>query len=478
MSALRDPRTPLWAVLAPGLLAFAGSVAGQDRSPEPVPASAVRVEEAAAWAGEERLARKDLERLLLQRHAFSEDGREILRYLVQTRVIDELGAAGGVKVGQGEINALWDRVDREAKRNGLPGGMLDELRRTGVSAEEFRELLRLQIIQQVLTRRSLGLAANAEVSGDQMAIWIESEIDRRGLEVLNPPWSDGVIAHCGEVRVALAEFGALLARRLPPEEVEEASFHALLLRGIEARMPDLSAAARAEAIEAEIARRRKEVEGDSAFKGLDFEDLLSAQGLTLASLREDPAVAIAALSDLWMSRTYDEAAYKATYEAERELFEARYGVAVEVSAIFLRAAKFKNKWNKRTFEEAEADLEALKPSVADAASFAEHARTSSEDPRSQQAGGALGWITRGGETAPPSVREAVFARLDTGGPLAAAGELLGPVRLDNGVVLLFASSVRKSPAWEEMRAEVRQELRRRFLDEVLEAGEVRTFRTP
>ena len=63
-----------------------------------------------------------LERLLLERHAFSADGRDILRHLVQTRTIDHLGAEAGVQVPQGEINALWDRLDRDARREGWRAG--------------------------------------------------------------------------------------------------------------------------------------------------------------------------------------------------------------------------------------------------------------------------------------------------------------------------------------------------------------------
>ncbi|MEM7306044.1 MAG: peptidylprolyl isomerase [Planctomycetota bacterium] len=430
----------------------------------------------AARAGEQVLAMEELETLLLQRHAFSEDGRDILRHLVQTRMIEYLGDAGDVRVGQGEINRLWDQLDRDAKKAGVSGGMAAELKRTGMTPEEFRELLRLQILQQVLTRRALGLADDASVSGEQMAVWIDAEIQKRKLEVKNPPWDDGVVAVCGEVKVTVRELAGLLTQHLGTKDVRDASFHLLLLRGIRARMPDLSGEAHERAIDSEMASRRREVEGDAAFGGLSFESLLGAQGMTVESLRRDPSVAIAALSNLWIDRTYDQAGLREAYDAERAFFEDRYGEAVQLHALFLRGAKFKNKWNPRTFEEAEAELNALKPRLTDRERFIEHARSLSEDPRSKASGGELGWVTRGDDQAPPSIRDAAFNHLGTGGEIPAGGLLLGPVRLENGLVLLWLSARRDSPDWAGMSGYVRQELRRRFLTDVLAQEDVQTFR--
>ena len=267
----------------------------------------------AARAGDMTLSMAALEELLLERHWRSQDGIDILRHLVQTRLIDHLGAESGVKVPQGEINALWDKLDRDARRNGVEGGMAGELARTGMTAEEFREVLRLQIVQQILTRRSLGLDKGAYVSGDQMEVWADAELEKRGFQVLPEPWVDGAVAACGDITVTVDEFTGLLAQHLPTETVHTAAFHALLLRGIEQRMPDLSDDARAAAIEREIEHRRAEVENDPAYKGFSFESLLNAQGMTVADLRSDPAVLIAALSELWVDRKYTEDALRAAY---------------------------------------------------------------------------------------------------------------------------------------------------------------------
>jgi len=154
----------------------------------------------------------------------------------------------------------------------------------------------------------------------------------------------------------------------------------------------------------------------------------------------------------------------------------RFGEALHVHALFLRAAKFRNKWNPRTFEEAEEELSKLSPRLTDLAAFAEHAKTLSEDPGTKETGGDLGWVTRGADAVPPSIRETVFHWLGAGGDLEDGGALLGPVRLENGAVLLWVSERREGPAWEQMREIVHRELRARFLRGVLTEADVRTFR--
>lgn len=465
------PPGPL--LLSAVLVLAAAGTPTRAQAPVGVPAEAASRQ--AARAGAAVLAMEDLEELLLLRHAFSPDGRDILRHLVQTRVIAHLGDEGGVEVRQEEINALWDEIDRQARKQGIAGGMAEELARSGMTAGEFREVLRLQIVQQILTRRSLGLDDDAPVSGEQQAIWIDQVIQERGLETVAPPWVDGVIAHCGEVKVPVAEFAALLRDHLPEEEIREACFHLMLLDGIRQRMPDLAEETVAQAIDREIARRRAEVEADPTYKGLGFESLLNAQGMSVASLRRDPAVAIAALSTLWVDRAHGPDGLREVYGKERTFFEDRFGLAIRTHAIFLRGAKFVNEWNPRTFEDAEAQLAEMAAGVSTLEEFSLLAQARSEDVPTREEGGAMGWITRGDPGTPEEVRTAIFDLVAAGAEIPAEGRPVGPVRLENGSLLLWISARRESPGWDVMSGHVHRELRRRFLNDVLRQEDVVTF---
>lgn len=418
------------------------------------------------------LTASELERTLVARYAHSDEGRDVLKLLLHSRVIERLAGEQGLSASAEDVDRLWRKLDLETKARGEAQGLAAELRRKGLAEGEFRDYLRLSILQERLARAALGAAEDAPVSGDQQEVWLQQAMEERGTSLPAPPWPDGIVARCGEVVVREAELGAALRRRLPAADVRETAWHLLLLRGIERRMPDLSAGARERAIDAEMARRRAEVEGQSAAQGVRFEQIVGARGTTVEALRADPSVRIAALSRLWVDRTRGADGLRAAYEAERSLFEGLHGRSVAARLHFLKAAKYANELNPRTFDEAEAELARLGRTLASDADLEAWARQYSEDPASRASGGDLGWVTRRDPRVPAAVPAALFRFLDTGGTLPAGGKAIGPVRLESGSALLWMRDVRESPPWEQMAEHVHEELRRRFLKDVLPPGEM------
>jgi len=161
-----------------------------------------------------------------------------------------------------------------------------------------------------------------------------------------------------------------------------------------------------------------------------------------------------------------------TYESDRALFEGLHGRAVASHLHFLKAAKYRNELNPRTFEDAEQELRKLTGELGNTDDFVAWARQYSEDPASRQSGGDLGWVTRRDPRVPAAIPRAIFEFLDTGGTIPPGGRALGPVRLESGSGLLWITAVRESPPWEEMSAHVHEELRRRFLLDVLPPNEM------
>jgi len=424
------------------------------------------------------LGRAELEATLLDRYTYSESGRELLDLFLKARLLDSLAAQRGIRVGEAEVTRRWQELEKRSRAAGAQG-LEDEIQQRGLTREQFREFLRLALVQERLTRAALGIAREAEVSGDKQELWIQQEISARGLE-LRPPASaqdepEGVLARCGEISITRAEFGRFLRERLERAAVRESAWHLLLVQAIEKRMPDLAPEARRRAIEEELERRR--AKHASEYPTITFEQRLGATGRTLESLRRDPSLAIAALTRLWVDRGQGPEGLRNAYEKEREQFEARFGEAVRAALLFRVAGRFVNDLCPRTFEEAEQELARFAERGQSQEDFAALVERYSEEPNTKKQQGDMGWVTRGDARVPAPLREALFHLLDTGGTIPERGRILGPVRLDSGVALLWAGERRASPSWEEMSERVHEELRRRFIEEIMPEQSVELLTT-
>jgi hypothetical protein len=423
--------------------------------------------ELAALGTDCELTFAELDELLLWRHGLSPDGRGALRQLLELRLLEHLANQQGIVITRAQLNARWAALEREIVSSGQAETMHAFLAANDVRPDTFREYLRLALVHEQLTCAALGLADDASPTGEQQTMWLQGEIERRGYVELPHPWQDGVVATSGDdLSLTTADFAQHLRTQLPSDMVSDACYELLLEKRVRARLPDLSEEAVEEAVEAEVQRRRADVESDPRYKGIAYEQLLEARGLSLEAVRRDPAIRAAALAHRFVDRSHDDAALREVYAAERELFDARHGVGVEVYAILLRGARFKNPANPRTFEEAEEELLALRARVEGLEDFQRLARLHSEDPATREAGGRIGVVTAGSPNVPAPIREAASAALEeTAGELT--GALLGPLRIQGGVVLLILGGRRPAPSWETMAQHVHRELRRRFVEEAL-----------
>jgi hypothetical protein len=426
----------------------------------------------AARCLEQALAWPALDELLIARHALGEDGRSALRQLLRARLLDKLARESKLEISKDMLQARWESIDREILAGGNPDGLAGYLRDEGVDPKVFREFLRLGMVQETLARRALGIPEGREVNAEQQEMWLDQVIEQRGTDWPAPPWPDGIAARCGDVSVPAKDFTQFLRTQLPSDVVREACYQLLLEQRVRARMPDVSAEALDQAVEAEIGRRRAEVAEDPRYKGLSYEQVLSAQGMALDTVKRDPSVVCAALATLWVDRSYGEEGLRKVYAEERAVFDGLHGEAREVRALFLRGAMFANQLNSRTFAQAEARLAELAEQVASPDDFTRLVAEHSEDATSREKQGLLGWVPRGDERVPSAIRDAVYSE---GGRDRGTGRLVGPVRLANGAVLLWVGARRPAPGWETMRAAVHGELRRRFLEDCLRRDCVVTF---
>jgi hypothetical protein len=390
---------------------------------------------------------------------------------MQARVLDALARERGVVIGEERLERRLAQLTEELRQSGQR--LEDLLDAQDLGRAEFREYLRLAMVQETLTRRALGLRDDAPLTGEQQELWLSTELAQRGVEELPPPWAPGAaVARSGDVVVRREEYVEHLRRQLDRSTLRTACFQLLLAERMRARMPDLAPETLDEALAAEIERRRAESDADPAHKGVTYEVLLRSQGLSIERLEDDPVIAIATLSRLWIERSYDEPTLKRVYADEREWFDGQFGEAWQVAVLFLRAAHLPNELVPRSFDEADAELARIARGLTDRAAFARAVRAKSEDPSTREEDGALGWVTRGDERAPEALRAAVFERAPA---LLPEGGAIGPLRVSGGCLVAWVGARRPAPSWDAMSRHVRGVLRQRFIDDVLEEADVVTW---
>ncbi len=451
----------------------------QGENPAPLPAALPKLGlEIAAYAGADSVSFDQLDELLLWRYGQSPDGLAALKQLLELRVLDALANEQGIVITSKDQTRRWTELEADIQASGAAESLPEYLAQSGIERETFLEYLRLALVHEALTRKALGLTQDDPLTGEQQNTWLQTTMDKRGVENLPRPWDQGVVVRSDEVEVSTAEFAQHLRDMLPPADMKQACEQLLLKDRLMARLPDLAPSALERLIDQEIEQRRAATEADPRYQGVSYERLLEAQGLSIEAVRRDPALHVAVLSTFWMDRIHTDATLREAYSAERDLFDGAFGEGVQAYVLVLKAAKLPNELVTRSFEEADAELEKLRQQVHSLADFSRLLTEHSEDPVSLQRQGSLGVITRLSTGIPENVRDAVFAALEAAqleGRTEVSGTVLGPLHYAGGALLVALGQRRPAPSWEDMSKAVHSELRRRFLVELLPPDSIVTW---
>lgn len=453
-------------------LGLAALLSGASIAPAPARAQTAKSTEEfgpdiAARGNDTVLTWAELDELLVARRAKSVEGREALRHLAEVKMLEALGAETGLSASDTDVDKQVAEIERQIAASGDKGGLEKMLRERRLTLLDFRRLLKLAAVQETLTRRALGLKDSDKVNADQQKLWMDDALLQRKYEEYNPPWKDGVVARCATFTILEPEFLEYLHLRLSDETLREDCWQLLVAKRMKQRMPDLAPERLEKAIADELQRRRDDTKRDPRYKGATWESLLATQGILPERMDRDPGVQIAALSKLWVERSYDDPTLQRIYKDERELFDGRYGAAVDTMMIFVKAGAFKNEYNTRNFVEAEKLLADWRSRIRNSEDFQNFAKEHSEDATSRENAGALGYVTARTEKVPPEILSQVVKALSTNPSASAQESMAGPLRVANGCVLLWFGSRRPAPTWDGMSNYVKSELRRRFVEEVL-----------
>lgn len=417
----------------------------------------------------------DLENLLIWREGKSPSGQAALRQLIELRVVEHLGKEQGILISDEELGKRMAALDDEARRSGLRGGLTELMSSEGVKPEEFRRYLRLSMIHEGLTRRALGLKETAPITPDQQQLWLENTLKERGYKAMEHPWSDGIVAESGNLSITREEFAKHLRDEIADEEQREACFVILLERAVRKLMPEVSDVGAEAALDREIERRQREAAKDPKFKGASYDQVLNARGLSLESLRRDPAIRAAALAHDFVDRKHDAASIRRLYETERARFDSRFGEAVEVRILYKNASQRSDDPLRDSFAKVEKELASMRDAMEGPDDFLAAVDIHSQDRGTRERKGLLGTLTRHGNSDDlAGLREASFQVVDED-PDQCKGKILGPVRLTNGVVLVMLGDRTPAPTWPEMAKRVHQDQRRQFMERALTRDQVATY---
>ncbi|QDU83872.1 peptidylprolyl isomerase [Planctomycetes bacterium Pla163] len=429
--------------------------------------------EVAAQMGDHVVTWAELDEVLLARHALGPIANEALQFLAQSALIGHLGSAAGIEITDAAVEARFEELDRRTLESGVEDGLDGHLRRSNVKRADFLRALENQLMLAELTRRALGLPKDRSVPDHDQQIWLDQQLAQRPLERIARPWTDGVVARLGEVEIRADELAVRLRDSLGRDRVRDALFQIMLAARVEAECAELPRSAVDAAIGLEIQRRREETASNPAYQGVSFDSLLKAQGIDPEQYHHDPAVRIAALSNLVIDVRYPADVLEATYRADKQWYDDRFGESVRAYVIFAIAAEKPDGIVRFTRETARERLTELRATLDSEPSFAATAGQLHQDTTNGIAATDLGRVHRADTRLDTEICDAVYALREKG--VTGVSE---PVDMSTGVALFYLGEHRPTPDFAGMRDDVHTELRRRFLVDLVPANRLVTYLDP
>jgi parvulin-like peptidyl-prolyl isomerase len=206
-------------------------------------------------------------------------------------------------------------------------------------------------------------------------------------------------------------------------------------------------------LDAAIQRRADEAARDSRYRGITFENLLKAEGLTPQSLREQRVFRAQILLDKLTATRFPDQVLGAELEQTRQQVLDLVGPRRRLGMIFLNALAEPNGIVTRDFDRASKELETARQRL-EQDTFETVARITSEHASSKMKGGEIGWHRRRSEQLPDAVLAAAFA--------LGVEQVSAPIRAAEGCFLVKVLEVEPVPT----DALLLQRLRKRRGDEL------------
>ena len=211
-------------------------------------------------------------------------GQQACEMMVDTTLARRAAKKQNLMPTEAEVRAFWEELQKQLRAAGQKPEDFAAVRNTSMA--QWFEDIAVQIAQERLVRAELRMRPDEQVSGDMQKLWLQEE--RKKHKVVTDPdqLPQGTAARIDDDDLPIADLGSLLLRTSEDHERDDFVRRIVYLQSIEAlARKDGVQLADADLDEA-VKRRRVDAARDPRYRGIPFEQMIKAEGHTIASLRE------------------------------------------------------------------------------------------------------------------------------------------------------------------------------------------------
>ena len=354
-----------------------------------------------------------------------ERGRQGCEMLVDALITRNEATRQNVMPTRQDAQAFWEQLKDQLIKAGRNPQEFAAVRNT--DEEQWLQDLSVQIAQERLVRKELGLSKNDKVSGEMLKLWLGEARQRAKVETDPDKLPVGTAALVNQTPVPLIDLGFLLLRTSEDFERDESIRRLASLQAIETLAASKSLKITPADLDQAIETRRAQAKQDPRLGGVPFEQFLKARGMTIESLREMRVFRAHVMLDKLTLLEYPDEVLKAEIQTKNAEVLAEVGPRRRIGAIFVRAMETPNAIITRSFDEAMSHLRTVRERIAKDG-FAATASIESELGDSKRKGGDVGWHRPNSTELPEAVVHAAFAMDMT--------EVSMPIRADDGCYVI------------------------------------------
>lgn len=395
---------------------------------------------------------------LARRHRGKQLGKNALDHLVNKLIVELEAKKRELDVPGSEVDKRLALVEKQLKAQGK-GSLAAFLAKRWMTIDEFREMSRLSLLNEKLTRKDLGLGPTDRITSSQYALWSKEMQGRYAVVTDANSLPADTAARLKDHTITLMELGGEMARNLNAKDrrsiLQQMAAYRLLRREAKKLGVEVTAAN----IEAEVAKRRALFARDPKFKGVTLEDFLHLQGRTLSDFENGEAFRAQLYVSLIGEHKFSTAKLESEYTTNPSLWAGRVGVSRRVFRIVFRVTKDRNADQTRDL------CNKIAAKIKDLKTFQLYAQRLSEDLVTAKRAGDIGDLHRNQPHYSEALLSAAFA--------LPVGRVSQPIVEPDVVSLLFVTEVKPAPKGKELIAAMRRFSMATWLEELVRSNNVR-----